>query len=130
MPVLEKSFYGRLPQIGRGRPARLEIGLEIARGGHIRFDSDQPFEPIRERYTEKTDARKQIERHPPPSFPDDGANQFIQQNPVHLKKRQMADSIAMVSYSIADVAWPGEVKLIGAAIVSQKRFHRRQRRTK
>src|SRR4029077_15615424 len=98
--------------------ARLKIGFQVTDSGHVRFDRDEPFEAIRERHAEKTDAGKQIERQPPSCFPDHCAHEFIQQKTIHLKKREMADPVVIIPNAIADVARPGELKAISAAIMN------------
>jgi hypothetical protein len=126
VPLLEKCLHSGLPQIRRSGTTRLKIALQIARSGFICLHGNEPFETIRERQAEKPYAGEKVEGDFPARVPDNGAHKLIENEAIHLEKREVADTIGVVANTILDVARTDELEVVRSAIMNQCGFNRRQ----
>ena len=71
---------------------RFRVGAQVADGSQIRVDGDHALEGSCQRQREKAHSGIEIERERALLFSDHALQKILNQESIHLKKRQMTDS--------------------------------------
>src|SRR5205085_5210049 len=96
------------------------IRLEISRGGEIGIDADDFPERLRQRQSEEPDSCVQVESGLAIGVRHHGFEQILNQKAIHLKERQMADTILIPTGLLHQVSRPAQFKLVFLLIQQQQ----------
>src|SRR5260221_5059474 len=108
---------------------RFRVGAQVADRSQIRVDGDHALEGSRQRQREKAHSRIEIERERAPLLSDHALQKVINQESIHLEKRQITDSKIEATGFVSQISRPGKFEAILLLVQEEKALELGQRIT-
>ena len=106
------------------------IRKQVARSRQIRVHTHHPFKRLRQWQSKKSHACIQIQRQIAFRTRRHRFQQVLRQEPIHLKKRQMANMIFESTYLVNQKSRPSQFETVLLLVQQQQAFKPRQFRVK